>query len=79
MAKQKEEISALKVEAEEMRDRIKKLAKFEKQEKAQSAMNEELKKMEQETGLSVSGVFFSCDGGRHFSKTMSLVDPCYSR
>lgn len=55
MAKQKEEISALKVEAEEMRDRIKKLAKFEKQEKAQSAMNEELKKMEQETGLSVSG------------------------
>lgn len=49
-------MSTLQGEAEEMRERIKKLAKFEKQEKGQSAMNEELKKMEQETGISVSGV-----------------------
>lgn len=61
--KQKEEMSKLEAEAEEMRERIKKLAKFEKQEKGQSALNEELKKMEQETGISVSYFFFRVTGG----------------
>lgn len=56
-------MSKLEAEAEEMRERIKKLAKFEKQEKGQSALNEELKKMEQETGISVSYLFFRVTGG----------------
>lgn len=68
MAKQKEDLDAFQVEAEEMRERIKKLAKFEKQEKGQNAMNEELRKMEQETGLSVS---LSCDG--IFEKRRPLI------
>lgn len=37
-----------------MKDKLKKLAKLEKNEKGHNAMTEELKKMEEETGLSVS-------------------------
>ncbi|CAM9327393.1 unnamed protein product, partial [Hapterophycus canaliculatus] len=50
---QKEAVGKLESEAEEMKERLKKLAKLEKNEKGLSAMTEELKKMEAETGLSV--------------------------
>lgn len=52
----KEDMAALEVEVEEMRGKLKKLAKEEKTAKGHNAMTEELKKMEAETGLSVSFV-----------------------
>lgn len=54
LGKQKEDIDRLEVEAVEMKERLKKLAKLEKNEKGHNAMTEELKRMEEETGLSVS-------------------------
>lgn len=54
MAKCKEDFSALEEEAEDMRDKLKKMAKQEKHEKGHTAMTEELKKMEEETGINVS-------------------------
>lgn len=54
VSKQKEDVDRLEEEAVEMREKLKKLAKLEKNEKGHNAMTEELRKMEEETGLSVS-------------------------
>eukprot|EP00752_Nemacystus_decipiens_P008313 g7431.t1 len=51
--KQREDIDRLEEEAMDTKERLKKLAKLEKNEKGHNAMTEELKKMEEETGLSV--------------------------
>lgn len=53
LGKCKDDLSALEEEAEDMRDKLKKMAKQEKHEKGHTAMTEELKKMEEETGISV--------------------------
>lgn len=54
LAKYKDDLSALEEEAADMREKLKKVAKQEKHEKGHNAMTEELKKMEEETGISVS-------------------------
>lgn len=54
MSKQKEDIDRLEEEAAKTKEKLKKLAKLEKNEKGHNAMTEELRKMEEETGLSVS-------------------------
>ena len=54
VSKQKEDIDRLEEEAAETKEKLKKLAKLEKNEKGHNAMTEELRKMEEETGLSVS-------------------------
>lgn len=54
LSKEKEKKDRLESDAVEMRERLKKLDKYEKNEKGHNAMTEELKKMEKETGLSVS-------------------------
>lgn len=54
LGREKGNADRLEADAVEMRERLKKLDKYEKNEKGHNAMTEELKRMEKETGLSVS-------------------------
>ncbi|CAM9609344.1 unnamed protein product [Ectocarpus fasciculatus] len=53
LSTERETIERLESEAEESKEKLKRLAKLEKNEKGHNAMTEELKKMEEETGISV--------------------------
>lgn len=56
----KSDMATLEIEADQLRDQLKKVSKKEKNEKGMNAMTEELKKMEAETGMSVSAKTISC-------------------
>ncbi|CAM9866966.1 unnamed protein product, partial [Ectocarpus sp. 12 AP-2014] len=53
LSKERENVERLELEAEASKEKLKRLAKLEKNEKGHNAMTEELKKMEEETGISV--------------------------
>ncbi|CAM9796586.1 unnamed protein product [Ectocarpus sp. 4 AP-2014] len=53
LSKERENVERLESEAEESKEKLKRLAKLEKNEKGHNAMTEELKKMQEETGISV--------------------------
>ncbi|CAM9568681.1 unnamed protein product, partial [Ectocarpus sp. 13 AM-2016] len=53
LSKEREIVERMELEAEESKEKLKRLAKLEKNEKGHNAMTEELKKMEEETGISV--------------------------
>lgn len=67
----KEKLRTCEEEAEEMRADLKKLARLQKNEKGHNAMTEELKKMEEETGLSVSVIY--CGRRGTFTSVLFLV------
>ncbi|CBJ28638.1 conserved unknown protein [Ectocarpus siliculosus] len=53
LSTERENVERLESEAEESKEKLKRLAKLEKNEKGHNAMTEELKKMEEETGIRV--------------------------
>ncbi|CAM9739817.1 unnamed protein product [Ectocarpus sp. 6 AP-2014] len=53
LSTERENVERLESEAEDSKEKLKRLAKLEKNEKGHNAMTEELKKMEEETGISV--------------------------
>ncbi|CAB1105899.1 unnamed protein product [Ectocarpus sp. CCAP 1310/34] len=53
LSTERENVERLESEAEESKEKLKRLAKLEKNKKGHNAMTEELKKMQEETGISV--------------------------
>lgn len=60
LSTERENVERLESEAEESKEKLKRLAKLEKNEKGHNAMTEELKKMEEETGISVRNMLMVC-------------------